>query len=180
MENLKYIKIYVLMVILSLCSCRSAIVVTQENQIAPDYAIDLVINDFLLSHLTNQSDLIGAQLLFRDSMQIQAIVVNPIYKEEDSFSVDFLRKFLGQYTTGIPTEYREKAGKLFYWNNPKVPLSQDMIDALARHGLIGELILVIDDVKLKTYYFCKSDYRKYKTRYLLNSMAKIPCLDCEK
>jgi hypothetical protein len=71
----------------------------------------------------------------------------------------------------FPSRYIEKDGKLFFWWDDNVPLTEDMLAVLYRYsqiqddddGLIQFPDFVINEsLKAAHYYFCKNDLTVYK------------------
>lgn len=182
MEN-KLFFIVLAWICIMFCSCSSTIWMTQDKQLLPDPAIDMIIDDFLSSP-KRRNQKVGEVKLFIgdiDSLNVRYVAVMPYEEDENKWPLDILQERIGQCVRGIPTEYRERSGKLFCWNNPNIPLTQDMIDVLSKYGRIlkeGEPWIVITArTEKRHFYFCKSNYKKYKKRFSI--ITKPPCMHCQ-
>ena len=91
----------------------------------------------------------------------------------------------------LPSRYMEKDGKLFFWWDNEYSLSEEMLTILWKYdllyddteGLIGFPEFTTNEkTKGAVYYFCKSDFNKYK-RVVTNigsGYYKPPKLKCNK
>lgn len=164
-------------------SCKSTAWVTQDKQILPDQAIDVVIDNFLRTPegKNKKVDEVTLYIWDIDSLNIRCVSTLSHKEDENKWPLNYLQEHIGQSVRGIPTEYRERSGILFCWTNPNVPLTQEMIDILNKYGRIlesGEDWLVITGrIKRHHIYFCKSNYKKYKKRFTV--IAKPPCMNCQ-
>ena len=96
---------------------------------------------------------------------------------------------VGSNSNRFPTRYMVKDDKLFYWNDPDTPISDEIIFILKKYDLLDEdwqneydlPPYVIDDGKGGVeYYICKNNYKKYKKKEA-NTIMKhyaIPTLKC--
>jgi hypothetical protein len=96
---------------------------------------------------------------------------------------------VGTYDHIFPTRYTVKEGKLFYWNDATLFITQDIISILEKYNHIdcrwSELSDIIggvhnDGVEGVIYYFCKNDLTNYKKSDVSNIRKhyKIPLLKC--
>lgn len=96
---------------------------------------------------------------------------------------------VGTYDHIFPTRYTVKEGKLFYWNDATLFITQDIISILEKYNHIdcrwSELPNIIggvhnDGVEGVIYYFCKNDLTNYKKSDVSNIRKhyKIPLLKC--
>lgn len=89
--------------------------------------------------------------------------------------------------TKLPSRYIIKDGKLFYWWDDNIPVTEEVIAVLRRYNLLQTYSIIpdfsIDDSKKGAdYYFCKNDLSKYK-RVITNvgiGYYKPPKLKCSK
>lgn len=147
-----------------------------------DVAINNSITDFINTSKLFKVDSVFAIVI--TDMEDRYIVgiggaVNKIYP--------YIRDTIGAKNNLFPTKYFIREGKLFYWNDPKQEITQEVIDVLSKYNAIdlawrdreyniplnitdgeyGENIyippMVIDDAqKGIVYYICKSDFTIYK------------------
>lgn len=92
-------------------------------------------------------------------------------------------------STIFPTRYYEHSGKLFYWKDPSVELSGEILMKLDQYNQIDSLPsiafaeLVIDDGKKGIlYYFCENNllkYKKVKTNIAKGWYDDLPTLKCD-
>lgn len=82
----------------------------------------------------------------------------------------------------LPSEYLEYRGRLFYWDNGSVPVTQEVIDKLIEYHLINPqndtTWIRTGETPMVNYYFCKSDYSKYVKRVQIY-YKRPKCLECE-
>lgn len=71
---------------------------------------------------------------------------------------------------GFPTRYFEQDGKLFYWDDPTVSVTDDLIATFTRYNLVDTMIvnvyiperIIEHSIKGADYYFCKDNLLRYK------------------
>ena len=73
-------------------------------------------------------------------------------------------------TESLPTRFYESNGKQFFWKDPKMALSQEILEKLSQYHRvdsvesIGLAVFTIDHTKSgATYYMCKANLMNYKT-----------------
>ncbi|HNP53052.1 MAG TPA: hypothetical protein PKK69_00475 [Ferruginibacter sp.] len=71
----------------------------------------------------------------------------------------------------LPSQFFEIKGKLFYWWENDIPLSNEALDAFRRYHLLqndmeGKVQIpnfyIDEKLKSSLYYFCKSNYKNFK------------------
>jgi hypothetical protein len=79
----------------------------------------------------------------------------------------------------FPTRYVERDGKMFYWHDSTVNTPPELITKLSKMTRIDTAIIGkylpqtwnVDYERNVTYYFCKSDLKRYKRVYTRNPRA---------
>lgn len=92
-------------------------------------------------------------------------------------------------STMFPTKYYEYSNKLFYWKDPNVELTSEILRKLDQYNQIDSLPsiayaeLVIDDGKKGIlYYFCQNNllkYKKIKTDVRSSWYDELPNQNCK-
>ena len=161
---------------MSIMSCKtSSTISTQDPR---ETAIQMVIDDCLKKCVlwgTNK-----AELCIHQKGDVLMISVTPYNECPSKFSDDWLQTDLNKKNTTSPTRYVVKNGKLFYWNDPDVPLSEDMIKILIKYKLVfkgnpEDYAYILYDGKLRTYYFCLTDLSRQK---VTRTTHFEDCLQC--
>jgi len=90
---------------------------------------------------------------------------------------------------GLPNQYLELDGSLFYWDDPNHQLNEEAINIYMKYGLLDTTVMnvyipsmgVDHSKKSHDYYFCKKDllkYKKVKTRIAFGDYEP-PKLQCK-
>ncbi len=151
-----------------------------------DDAINNSIIDFVnTSKIYKQDSIFDLVIQEKEELLIISIgrAINKIYYNSDNKP--------GSYDENFPTAYKIINNKLFYWNNPKIRISQEVISALDDYNHIDynwseEYIIppyTINDAQESViYYVCKNNFKNYKKMALntFNKHNKIPKLNCNK
>ena len=144
-------------------------------------AINNCIIDFInTSNLFKADSIFAIDIIENEDIYVIGIggAVNKIYPH--------IRDTIGAKNDLFPNKYIIREGKLFYWNDPKQEITQEIIDVLSRYDAIDldwrnreyniplnipdgdpRIIyippMVIDDAqKGIVYYICKNDFTIYK------------------
>ena len=92
-------------------------------------------------------------------------------------------------TNILPSKYIEYDGKLYYWYDESLPVSDDVIKKLKQYKLIdsvktiADIIFVNDDSKIAgNYYFCKNNLSNYYRELTKKSLCdcvptKLKCVE---
>lgn len=82
----------------------------------------------------------------------------------------------------LPSEYQERNGRLFYWDNDFVPVTQEVIDKLIEYHQVNThdkgIWVITSERPTLHFYFCKGDYRQYIRRIQVSGQ-RPKCLKCE-
>lgn len=166
-----------------------------------DIAINNSITDFInTSKLFKVDSVFAIDIIENEDIYVIGIgeAVNKIYP--------YIRDTIGAKNDLFPTKYLIRKGKLFYWNDPKQKITQEIIDVLSKYNAIdldwrdreyniplnitdgeyGENVyippMVIDDAqKGIVYYICKNNFTIYKktgfnTIYHHYKQPKLECI----
>lgn len=161
---------------MSIMSCKtSSTISTQDPR---ETAIQMVIDDCLKKCVLWRTN--KARLYIQQKGDVLRISVTPYNECPNKFLYDWLQRDLNKITKVSPTRYVVKNGKLFYWNDPDVPLSEDVIKMLIKYKLVfkgnpEDYAYIICDIKHKTYYFCLTDLSQKK---VTRSWSFEDCLQC--
>lgn len=172
-------KTLIAIVLLFCISCSSTRNINNEENSDP---IRIATTDFIKnSKLRKNSNIFSLEVLI-DNDSILGIRISPSpYK----ISITEVVK-IDSYSDYFPTDYEERAGKLFYWNDSSRVVTSEILDVLERYNHIdysNNTIFVIDEKKKGAhYYFCKSDLSKFKRVETSVAMGwyKPPRLKCIK
>ncbi|MDU1891754.1 MAG: hypothetical protein E6767_13795 [Dysgonomonas sp.] len=142
-----------------------------KETLVSDGDINSVVNN-IITDFTHTSGLFKKDSVFsiiitdtNDGKLIIGIggAVNKIYPKAD-FKI-------GDYDDNIPNQYIIIEDKLFYWDDSKKTINQEIIDILKKYDHIdfkwheeyALIPLVIDDgAEGVVYYVCKNNYKNYK------------------
>ena len=82
----------------------------------------------------------------------------------------------------LPSEYQERNGRLFYWDNDFVPATQEVVDKLIEYHRINTqdkgIWVITSERPTLHFYFCKGDYGQYIRRIQVSG-KRPKCLKCE-
>ncbi|MDR0232702.1 MAG: hypothetical protein LBI82_11375 [Dysgonamonadaceae bacterium] len=187
---MKKYKLLFLFAILLLCENCAAASKWKETLVSKgdvNDAINNAITDFLHTSNLSKKDTIFSIVITDTNEGIIIIgiggAVNKVYPRSENE--------IGTYDEIFPTQYVIRDNKLFYWNDAKQAITQDIISILEKYNHIDfhwseEYVippLVIDDGKESVvYYFCKNDYKNYKKTggNTIHRHYKPPKLNCNK
>lgn len=179
---MKKIYIFILVIILS-NSC-----VSWKGNLLADGNNEVAINNAIIDFLNSSR--------FKDEFNAFHIIkiIN-----ENTISISILgdtnKWLLGKMEVGdkneyFPTRFKEIDKKLFYWSDSTTALNNDMINIMLKYNVLDTIKYpnyMIPDGTGKSskkgvhYYFCKTNFLKYKKVYSTISIGyyEPPNLNCE-
>lgn len=147
----------------SSCSTWKEVLVAEGNQ---NDAIQNAIYDFLHSGKLSKKDSVFSVYTTNINDEILGVSISGdintlLVVTEDSVEYSY---------RGFPTKYFEQQGKLFYWDDSTINVTDDLVNALTRYNRVDTMIVntyiperIIDHSKEGMhYYFCKDNLLKYK------------------
>lgn len=150
-------------------------------------AIDIAIADYsqrLLMH-EEYSGISAVEILVAcTSTDWFYVAMKPWRRNEvDKYPIATLEKFKGSLPPSwIPTEYMEENRVLYVWHNPHIALCEDVIETLAKYGLVlypGEEWIITTDGGDMSYLFCKKNYKKkYYHKIYAPFITPLPSCRC--
>jgi len=160
---------------------------TMVSKGIPEGAVHNAIIDFLHSGKFDKKDTV-----FKVRMKNidQNIIAISIIADPNKINVITDDKINYNYKA-FPTNYLERNGKLFYWDDSTQKVSPELISKLYKMNRVDTTIIgknfnfphrIYDDSKkAMDYYFCKSNLRIYKKVYSKIAIGwyEPPQLNCE-
>lgn len=180
---MKTLKLIILNSILFFGSCagwKELMVINGNNE----DAIKNAINDYLNSSSLRKHNSVFSVRLLNFKEEILGISIYGaseklhVVKDGDTFKY-----------SGLPSNFIERGGKLFYWYDSTKTISPELINVLKKFNHIDTIILnetmpgtFIDEYKkAQDYFFCKNNlcnYKKVRTNFVMG-YYKPPKLDCQ-
>lgn len=141
-----------------------------RKQNIKERAIQIVIDDCIKKNKVVKFD--KAYLYIEDHGSVLEIAVSPFSVVPQMYSYEEYAEKIGHLIELEPTRYCEKEGRLFYWEDERYPVTQELIQAFLRYDLMYYAHeeyekggFIIYDGPNWEYYFCKINLRKKIIKY---------------
>lgn len=160
---------------LSVSGCKGANSLYKQKQLnvkqdIKERAIQIVIDDCIKKNKVVKFD--KAKLYIKDYEGVLEIVVSPFSVVPQMYSYEEYEEKIGHLIELEPTRYCEKDDRLFYWEDERYPVTQELIQAFLRYDLMyysheeyEKGGFIIYDGPHWEYYFCKINLRKKIIKY---------------
>ena len=189
--NKNFILLFLITFTMISCSSWKSNLVSKGNQ---NDAIQNAIIDFINTSSIYKNDSIFMVNKYLDNNNVLGL---SIIENRGHKVYIYMEDTIGKYSKGLPTRYMMNNGKLFYWHDPEVKLSREIVDVLLKYNRIDSLMIdsadfylmppydIDESVKATDYYFCKDNLRNYKKVVTGHAMGwyvppKLKCNSCIK
>lgn len=153
---------------MAVSGCNSSKRVVEKRGTSLDDAINIAIMDFLKKPKLYKKDTVFS-ILIHTGAKNEDIIVVAIGRNNTKLLItkDMTIGSKGKF----PSKYLEKDGKLFFWWDDDIPLTNEALSVFKRYDLLQDddngrrtaPSFIIDETKKGVhYYFCKNDISKYK------------------
>lgn len=133
-------------------------------------AIEIAVNDFFDKCKLSKNDSVFVLNIDMDENDILGISISG--RDENKFYPS-KKDSIGGITRIFPSAYIEKNNKIIlYWTKEENVLTKEMVDLLVKYNQIDSTFVshekaypefvINESLKGADYYFCKSDYTKFK------------------